>query len=127
MHAHAHTQVYIYTHMHKYTLTHVYACTLIHTHICTPTQSHSHRCTHTHSCTHTHPTHPKNWTVRQAEVTKEADLFFELIHFLLEKPFDQLQLLLHFYHSFLHEIDKVLLASLRRRGRESVLSFEKHA
>lgn len=35
-------------------------------------------------------------------MTWEAHLFFELIYFLLKKPFHQFQLLFNFHHSFLH-------------------------
>lgn len=56
-------------------------------------------------------------------MTWEAHLFFELIHFLLKKPFHQLQFLFNFNHSSLHYSHQLFLGSLK--GKKECISFEK--
>lgn len=57
----------------------------------------------------------------RVEVTREAHLFFELIHFLLKKPFHQFQFLFNFHHSFLHDRYQLLLASLKGRTEKGII------
>lgn len=58
-------------------------------------------------------------------MTWEAHLFFELIHFLLKKPFHQLQFLFNFNHSSLHYSYQLFLGSLK--GEKNVYHLESRA
>lgn len=51
------------------------------------------------------------------ERTREAHLFFELIDFILKKPFHQFQFLFNFHHPFFHDSYQLFLVSLKGRKK----------
>ena len=57
-------------------------------------------------------------------MTWEAHLFFELIHFLLKKPFHQFQFLFNFQHSFLHDSYQVFLVSLKEKKKNCIVIWK---